>query len=123
MVTLVGRDNLTGVRRTKKAKRLFLEAIWNGQTVTDACQYAGIDRTLPYKWARSDDEFAATWDDARETRLPRLKDSLFDAALAGHLTLGWRLLQRYEKLEDEDDAEEVREIQIILPGDGNEDAE
>ena len=81
--------------RLAKRQR-FLSAIARGASVTDAAHVAGIDRTLPYVWARENPNFKRDWDEIRATRLQALTDTAFDLAMAGDVALIRFLIVRYE---------------------------
>jgi len=47
-------------------KRVFIEALAQGHTVTRATKIAGINDRSPYLWRQKDPEFAELWDQAIE---------------------------------------------------------
>lgn len=111
---------------TVAKKSLYVEAISNGQSVTSAAKYAGVDRTLPYVWERNDAKFAERLAVARRARMGQLKDKAFEMALDGDRVVLNRLLDRYEDEEARAGAavQQVGEVVIIMPGeDGEQDGD
>lgn len=104
-------------RPTERNKSRFLQAIARGASVKSAASYAGVDRTLPYKWEHRDPDFAARWREARDSRLAQLKDTAFDLALEGNVALIRFLLDRYDRDPRKPiDEPAIGEIQIVMPG-------
>lgn len=81
---------------TREQKDRFLAAVERGESVQDAAALARVDRTTPYLWEQKDPLFRRLWQEARLSRLARLKDTAFDLAMAGDVTLIRFLLSRYE---------------------------
>ena len=50
--------------RTPERREKFISALAAGATVADAAKSAGIARETAYLWRKSDDTFAAEWDEA-----------------------------------------------------------
>ena len=46
---------------TTSNKARFIEAIEHGYSVLGAASYAGVTRTLPYKWEKNDPALAVAW--------------------------------------------------------------
>ena len=47
------------ISETTSNKARFIEAIEHGYSVLAAASYAGVTRTLPYKWQKNDPALAA----------------------------------------------------------------
>jgi hypothetical protein len=60
--------------RTAKRRARFLTAIGAGNSVTAACQVAGLGHTAAYQWRADDGDFAAAWDDAADQSVDLLED-------------------------------------------------
>lgn len=68
-------------RLTESNKRMFLAALLAGETVTKACQTAGISRRLAYYWKAEDEEFAGEWEEAQARGSEQFEDELRERAL------------------------------------------
>ncbi len=73
--------------RTPKKRAAFLKALESGESVTKACNAAGIGRRTVYDWRGDDEKFAAEWDDAVETGTDVLEDEAVKRAKDGSDTL------------------------------------
>ena len=60
---------------------MFLAALLAGETITKACQTAGISRRLAYYWRNEDQEFADEWDECQARGSDQFEDELRDRAL------------------------------------------
>ena len=81
--------------KTAKRKLRFLKAVQFGTHVSQAARLAGVDRSLPYKWAKLDPEFARAWDQALgDLAQARFTDAAFDAAMSGDVRSLMQLLHR-----------------------------
>lgn len=103
------------IQRTASRKAKFIRAIERNAHVTDAARLAGIDRSLPYKWASDDKTFAHAWDMARARRIPQLKDRAFEEAMEGDKPMLRFLLEKYDV--EASTTNQVDTIRIILPTD------
>lgn len=65
----------------KKTK--FLSALGKSGNVSRAAQWCGVDRRTPYRWRDADPEFAAQWDDSRESGIDDLEERALEIALTG----------------------------------------
>ena len=74
-------------KRTPKKRAAFLEALGSGESVTKACNAAGIGRRTVYDWRGDDEKFAAEWEDAVETGTDVLEDEAVKRAKDGSDTL------------------------------------
>jgi hypothetical protein len=68
--------------RTPKKRASFLTAIGAGNSVTAACETAGLGRTAVYAWRADDAAFAAEWDDAADQGVDLLEDEARRRAMA-----------------------------------------
>ncbi len=74
-------------KRTPKKRAAFLKALDSGESVTKACNAAGIGRRTVYDWRSDDEKFAAEWEDAVETGTDVLEDEAVKRAKDGSDTL------------------------------------
>ena len=65
------------------AKRRFLAELRRHGSVYHAAKHARVDRKSVYEWRKVDEVFARDWDDAIESTLDKLEQSLFDRAVHG----------------------------------------
>ena len=99
-------------RNTDQKKRRFLLAIERGMFVSQAAQYASVDRTTPYVWETSDPEFSQSWSRSREIRLRQLTDTAMDLALDGSEFMLRFLINRHDKRATNEEAATIGEISI-----------
>lgn len=72
----------------EQKKEAFLAALEQCYTVWGACKAAGIgSRRTPYDWRENDEKFAKAWDDAIESAVDRLEQSMYEKALKGTDTI------------------------------------
>ena len=88
--------------RTPKKRAAFLKTLAAGDSVSKACDAAGIGRRTAYDWRDADEELAAEWDDAVETGTDVLEDEAVQRAKNGSDTLLIFMLKarRPEKYKD-----------------------
>lgn len=65
------------------AKPAFLEALRKKGTVSAACEAIGVDRSTPYSWRASDEEFAAAWHAITEAVTDLLEKTAIEYAVEG----------------------------------------
>lgn len=72
-------------RGMAERKAAFLDALRRHYTAAAAAREAGVDRTRPYDWRRTDPAFAAAWDTAlsegRAVVRDQIEDHMVDLAL------------------------------------------
>lgn len=58
-------------------KKAVLEAITSGEcfTLSDACEKTGVSHFMAWKWQKYDPDFAAAWEEAKESSKERLLDA------------------------------------------------
>ena len=100
---------------TKTRTQRFLQAIESGSTAVRAADFTGVNPTEPYRWAKKDPEFAASWKAARDSRLARVKDTAFDLAMRGNVQLIKFLIARYEGAPEKDPPQPIVTQHTILP--------
>jgi len=88
------------MQRHKKGQEIpprdvFIRAVSEGNTVTDAARAAGVNRATPYRWKEQDPEFGEAWEDARNECVDLLEGEAKRRALAGSDTLLIFLLKSY----------------------------
>lgn len=66
---------------TPKKRRLILEAIASGASLTSAAARAGVSRRVVYDWKADNPEFAAELEDAYQVGTDRLADHAMKRAL------------------------------------------
>jgi transposase-like protein len=67
-----------------KCKRLFLESLRQGSSITRAAEHAGMgSRQTAYDWRSTDHDFSLAWDDAIESGTDRLEDEAYRRAHDG----------------------------------------
>ena len=69
--------------RTPKKRAEFVAALRGGQSVSDACQAAGIARQRVYEWREDDSDFAAEWNVALDEGTDALEDEAKRRAVDG----------------------------------------
>lgn len=69
--------------RTPKKEKAFLTALSQTCNVQEACSVAGIARNSAYLWRKDDEQFAAKWNEARETGGDALEDEAVRRAKVG----------------------------------------
>lgn len=67
--------------QTKENKQVFLENLGGQLSVMHAANQAGVARSTVYNWIRSDPKFATLVDNARESAVDELEESLYDRAV------------------------------------------
>jgi hypothetical protein len=67
--------------RTPKKRRLMLEAVASGLSVTSAARRAGFSRRSVYDWKDADPTFAAELENAYEEATDRIADAAMQRAL------------------------------------------
>lgn len=70
-------------RVTAAKKAAFLAAFAQLGTVTHAAKAAGVDRSAPYRWASTDDEFREAWDEAQAQATDALEREARRRAIEG----------------------------------------
>ena len=70
-------------QRSTEAKEAFLEAYAEAGTITAACRHALVCRQTVHRWINEDPAFAARFDEARESKIEVLEQSLYQKALGG----------------------------------------
>lgn len=98
--------------RTTQRKRRFLQAIERGASVTVAADYAGVDRTTPYKWEQTDPRFADAWETIRDLALAELTDLAMDMARAGSQRMTIFLINKFER-QQERRRNQAQEVVIV----------
>lgn len=86
-------------------KEIFLKAVRKGSSVQFAAQKAKIHRNTVYLWRKQDEEFAAAWDEAKESRADWYEDRLRDQAEAGNVTaiiVGLKMRGRFKETQQVD---------------------
>ena len=103
--------------KTARRKLRFLKAVQFGAHVPQAARLAGVDRSLPYKWAKLDPEFARAWDQALgDLAQARFTDAAFDAAMSGDVRSLMQLLHRLNHRPEARRSREPVDVQIqVLP--------
>lgn len=69
--------------RTLKRRKLFLAALRDGLSVSNAATKSAMSRAAVYDWRGDDEEFAKDWDDALEGGTDLLEDEATRRALHG----------------------------------------
>ncbi|MCA1577774.1 MAG: hypothetical protein LC794_10500 [Acidobacteria bacterium] len=69
-------------RRDTQKKR-FIETLTAQGTVSHAAQAAGISRNTAYRWRLDDRDFAHNWDEAMETAVDAVENTLYQKAKGG----------------------------------------
>ena len=64
-------------------KKRFVDALTAQGTVYHAAQAAGVSRWTAYRWRQEDLEFADQWDEALETAVDAVENSLYQKAVSG----------------------------------------
>ncbi len=64
----------------------ILRNLMDGGTVSSACKAVEVSRETFYKWYRQDEKFAKAVDDAQNSRIQHVEDSLYSAAVRGNVT-------------------------------------
>lgn len=63
----------------KDNQAAFIDAMWaTFGNITESCEIAGIDRSLPYKWEKDDPEFATLF---RDTNFKEYKLDIVESKL------------------------------------------
>jgi hypothetical protein len=70
-------------RRSIRWQPAFLIALEKTGSVTEAAKLAGIDRAKSYHYKRTDEKFAALWDQALDIAADSLEDEARKRAFAG----------------------------------------
>jgi hypothetical protein len=70
-------------RRSIRWQPAFLIALEKTGSVTEAARVAGIDRAKSYHYKRTDEKFAALWDQALDIAADSLEDEARKRAFAG----------------------------------------
>jgi hypothetical protein len=70
-------------RRSIRWQPAFLIALEKTGSVTEAAKVAGIDRAKSYHYKRTDEKFAALWDQALDIAADTLEDEARKRAFAG----------------------------------------
>jgi len=100
-------------RNTDQKKKRFLHGIERDMSVTDATQYAGVDRTTPYTWEDSDPSFARDWAKVRDMKPRMLIDTAQDLAMEGSEFMLRFLINRYDKQAANQETASIGEISIL----------
>lgn len=79
--------------KAAQQRRLFLEAIAKGLSVSSACRAAGVGRATPYRWRKGNKVFARAWDEAEQDGVDKLEDRALQLAHAGDAKLVMFLLK------------------------------
>lgn len=79
--------------RAREQRRIFLDAIGKGMSVSSACKAADIGRTTAYRWRKTNKPFAKAWDEAEQDGIDRLEDRALAMAHAGDAKLIMFLLK------------------------------
>ena len=69
--------------REQRRRRLFLEALATGASITAAARSAGVDRRTPYKWRDGDTAFDEEWVSHFEAGTDVLEDEARRRAVEG----------------------------------------
>lgn len=64
-------------------KKKFVETLAEQGTVLHAAKAAGVSRWTAYRWRQEDLEFADQWDEAIETAVDAVENSLYQKAVSG----------------------------------------
>lgn len=86
--------------RTAKKRKLFLDGLRDGYSVSGAARNAGMGRTAVYAWRNDDPQFAKDWDDAWEARGDWYEDRNREAALNGAMPAILNGLKMHKRLVD-----------------------
>ena len=104
---------------TPTKKQQFLLALALGASVKAAAEHANVDRSTPYLWRHTDPAFAASWLQARASRLEELEEAAFTLALEGNGGNGPMLrflISRHDAARaSERPRQAVRQVAIIPP--------
>jgi hypothetical protein len=76
-------------------KEQFLRLCELKLSVTHVCAEIGIDRSTPYKWRETDQEFANAMDAVRSVAIEKVEESLCERAIAGDVIAGIFLLKAH----------------------------
>lgn len=91
--TIQGKPEETVIELYKynpKTVAKFVEAFNNSYNITEACQYAGVDRDTYYRWYRDIAEFTALIDEAKSMPLRKSKEVITKAIVDGDIqTAKW----------------------------------
>lgn len=68
-----------------KKKKILVENLANGLSITQACQNAGIDRRTYYNWSQ-DPNIRKEIEEAKDSRLQIVEDALYKKAVEGNPT-------------------------------------
>lgn len=106
---------------TVRKKRLFLEAVERGSSVTEAAAYADVRRSTVYNWRNADSTFAGEWLEIEDALVSILKAKAWNMAKGGNVRLITFLIDLHENRGDrlrakEADEETAGEIQIYGVG-------
>lgn len=77
-------------------KDRFLDVLEQTNSVTHACKAITINRRTAYLWREQDPEWAADWDDIKESNMDELEASAYERAMRGETVLtiflmkGWK---------------------------------
>jgi hypothetical protein len=73
-----------GTKRDLVFKKLFIEKLAQGMSVTRAAEESDLGRATVFSWRREDPAFAAAWDDANAQGVDRLEDEARRRARDGY---------------------------------------
>lgn len=66
-----------------RQKKTFIETLAEQGTVLHAAKAAGVSRWTAYRWRQEDLAFADQWDEALETAVDAVENSLYQKAVSG----------------------------------------
>jgi len=74
---------LNEIKDKEHKKKLFLDYLAQGWTVTKAAAAADLAQVTPYRWRQADPEFKQAWELAVEAGTDRLEDEAYRRAVEG----------------------------------------
>lgn len=99
-------------KRTDRARDRFLLVLAERCNVSEAARAINIARSTAYEWRRSDQEFAALWDEAEQIAIDRLESEAWRRAVDGvdkPITYQGEVTGTYKEYSD-------RMLEILLKG-------
>lgn len=72
-------------KERRKIKRIIIESIRNGATLTKACAEASITRQTFYRWIKIAKSFKRDVEEAIEGQIGVVEDALYKAAVEGNV--------------------------------------
>jgi transposase-like protein len=109
-------------RSTAERKRIFLDGVTRGSSVSEAAGHAGVARSTVYSWRERDLQFVKDWGAAEEVLVGDLERKAYELAKDGNVRMLIWLLERHDRAEahggDEEDEGVVGVVEVIGLEDG-----